>query len=92
VRTDDARRRWAAYPYPTAAQRSCDKAVLGKLDQGVLVPQRDVRRAAHLTAAQMKAAIDFLTGQAPSAIRIEAEIVVVGNGAQLRRPVIGLAQ
>ncbi len=30
---------------------------LGKLGPGVLVPQRDVRRAAHLTAEQMKAAI-----------------------------------
>ena len=66
---------------------------LGKLGgPGVLVPQREVRRAAHLTAEQMKAAIAFLTGQAPSAIRIEAETYTSGNGAQLRRPVIGLAQ
>jgi hypothetical protein len=56
------------------------------------VPQRDVRRAAHLTAEQMTAAIAFLTGQAPSAIRIEAETYTSGNGAQARRPLIGLAQ
>ena len=66
---------------------------LGKLGgPGVLVPQREVRRAAHLTAEQMTAAIAFLTGQAPSAIRIEAETYTSGNGAQARRPVIGLAQ
>ena len=66
---------------------------LGKLGgPGVLVPQREVRRAAHLTAEQMTAAIGFLTGQAPSAIRIEAETYTSGNGAQARRPVIGLAQ
>jgi len=58
----------------------------------VLVPQREVRRAAHLTAEQMTAAIGFLTGQAPSAIRIEAETYASGNGAQARRPLIGLAQ
>ena len=58
------------------AQKAAETVLeaLGKLGPGVLVPQREVRRAAHLTAEQMTAAIAFLTGQAPSAIRIEAEI------------------
>ena len=58
------------------AQKAAETVLeaLGKLGgPGVLVPQREVRRAAHLTAEQMTAAIGFLTGQAPSPIRIEAE-------------------
>ena len=58
----------------------------------MLVPQRDLRRAAHLTAEQMAAAIGFLTGQAPSAIAIKAETYTSGHGAKARRPLIGLAQ
>jgi hypothetical protein len=65
---------------------------LGKLGPGVLVPQRDLRRKAHLRAEQLKAAIAFLTGQAPSPIAIKADTYTSGNGTQLRRPVIGLAQ
>ena len=65
---------------------------LGKLGPGVLVPQRDLRRAAHLTAEQVTAG-HWLPDRA-GAVRDQdrGRDLRLWERAQARRPLIGLAQ